>query len=84
MNNNNNNNNINLEELEEIYNDFVITNGTEYWVYLLIETIINNSERFENKSFSIEEINNMAESIMNNDYLWQTIDLELWNELNNF
>ena len=77
-------NKINLEELEEVYNDFVITNGTEYWVYLLIETIINNSERFENKSFSMEEINNMAESIMNNDYLWQTIDVELWNELNNF
>ena len=77
-------NKINLEELEEVYNDFVITNGTEYWVYLLIETIINNSERFENKSFSMEEINNMAESIMNNDYLWQTIEVELWNELNNF
>lgn len=77
-------NKINLEELEEVYNDFVITNGTEYWVYLLIETIINNSERFENKSFSMEEINNMAENIMNNDYLWQTIDLELWNELDNF
>lgn len=77
-------NKINLEELEEVYNDFVITNGTEYWVYLLIETIINNSERFENKSFSMEEINNMAENIMNNDYLWQTIDVELWNELNNF
>lgn len=77
-------NKINLEELEEVYNNFVITNGTEYWVYLLIETIINNSERFENKSFSMEEINNMAENIMNNDYLWQTIDLELWNELDNF
>ena len=77
-------NKINLEELEEVYNDFVITNGTEYWVYLLIETILNNSERFENKSFSMEEINNMAENIMNNDYLWQTIDLELWNELDNF
>lgn len=77
-------NKINLEELEEVYNDFVITNGTEYWVYLLIETIINNSERFENKSFSMEEKNNMAENIMNNDYLWQTIDLELWNELDNF
>lgn len=35
---------MNIEELEDMYNDFIITNGQDYWKYIILEHLINNFE----------------------------------------
>lgn len=65
-----------IEELEEMYNDFNITNGEDYWKYIILEHLINNFEEKNINSLNIteEKIDNMVNNIMENDNLWQEID----------
>ena len=69
--------NINREELEELYNEFVIINGNDYWKYVIIERLLMKEE--EEIGITEEQINEMADSIMLNDNLWQEIDEEIGN-----
>ena len=68
---------MNREELEELYNEFVITNGNDYWKYVIIERLLMKEE--EEIGITEEQINEMADSIMLNDNLWQEIDEEIGN-----
>lgn len=65
-----------IEELEDMYNNFNITNGKDYWKYIILEHLINNFEERDIKSLNIteEKIDNMVNNIMENDNLWQEID----------
>lgn len=67
---------MNIEELEDMYNDLVVTNGQDYWKYIVLEHLINNFEERDIKSLNIteEKIENMVNHIMENDNLWQEID----------
>lgn len=68
---------MNREELEELYNEFVINNGDDYWKYLIMERLLMKEE--EEIGITEEQINEMADSIMLNDNLWQEIDEEIGN-----
>lgn len=68
---------MNREELEELYNEFVIRNGNDYWKYVIIERLLMKEE--EEIGITEEQINEMADSIMLNDNLWQEIDEEIGN-----
>lgn len=68
---------MNREELEELYNEFVINNGDDYWKYVIIERLLMKEE--EEIGITEEQINEMADSIMLNDNLWQEIDEEIGN-----
>lgn len=68
---------MNREELEELYNEFVIRNGNDYWKYVIIERLLMKEE--EEIGITEEQINEIADSIMFNDNLWQEIDEEIGN-----
>lgn len=68
---------MNREELEELYNEFVIRNGNDYWKYVIIERLLMKEE--EEIGITEEQINEMADDIMFNDNLWQEIDEEIGN-----
>lgn len=68
---------MNREELEELYNEFVINNGTDYWKYVIIERLLMKEE--EEIEITEEQIDDMVDSIMFNDNLWQEIDEEIGN-----
>lgn len=70
---------MNREELEELYNEFVITNGEDYWKYVIIEHLLMKEE--EEIGITEEQINEMADSIMLNDNLWQEIDYAVENAI---
>lgn len=70
---------MNREELEELYNEFVINNGDDYWKYVIIEHLLMKEE--EEIGITEEQINEMADSIMLNDNLWQEIDYAVENAI---
>ena len=70
---------MNREELEELYNEFVIINGEDYWKYVIIEHLLMKEE--EEIGITEEQINEMADSIMLNDNLWQEIDYAVENAI---
>lgn len=70
---------MNREELEELYNEFVIRNGDDYWKYVIIEHLLMKEE--EEIGITEEQINEMADSIMLNDNLWQEIDYAVENAI---
>lgn len=70
---------MNREELEELYNEFVISNGNDYWKYVIIEHLLMKEE--EEIGITEEQINEMADSIMLNDNLWQEIDYAVENAI---
>ena len=70
---------MNREELEELYNEFVINNGDDYWKYLIMERLLMKEE--EEIGITEEQINEMADSIMLNDNLWQEIDYAVENAI---
>ena len=74
---------MNIEKLENMYNNLVITNGEEYWKMVVMEYLINN---FEEKNSNIsniteEKIDNMVSNIMTNDNLWEEIDFATANAI---
>lgn len=70
---------MNREELEELYNEFVINNGDDYWKYVIIEHLLMKEE--EEIGITEEQIEKMADNIMFNDNLWQEIDYAVENAI---
>lgn len=70
---------MNREELEELYNEFVINNGDDYWKYVIIEHLLMKEE--EEIGITEEQIGEMADNIMFNDNLWQEIDYAVENAI---
>lgn len=68
---------MNIENLENMYNNLEITNGEDFWKYVIIERLLMKEE--EEIGITEEQINEMADSIMLNDNLWQEIDEEIGN-----
>lgn len=67
---------MNIKDLRNMYDNLVITNGEDYWKYIILEHLINNFEEksINNLNITEEKINNMAYNIMEDDNLWQEID----------
>ena len=67
---------MNIEDLRNMYDNLVVTNGQDYWKYIVLEHLINNFEERDIKGLNIteEKIDNMVNNIMENDNLWQEID----------
>lgn len=67
---------MNIKDLRNMYDNLVITNGEDYWKYIILEHLINNFEEksINNLNITEEKINNMAYNIMKDDNLWQEID----------
>ena len=67
---------MNMENLENMYNNLEITNGEDFWKVIILKHLINNFEEKGVESLNIteEKIENMVYNIMENDGLWQEID----------
>ena len=67
---------MNIEDLRNMYDDLVITNGEDYWKLIILEHLINKFEEkdINNLNITEEKINNMVYNIMEDDNLWQEID----------
>lgn len=67
---------MNIENLENMYNNLEITNGEDFWKCVILEHLINNFEEKNIESLNIteEKIDNMVSNIMANDDLWDEID----------
>ena len=67
---------MNIEDIRNMYDNLVITNGEEYWKLIILEHLINKFEEkdINNLNITEEKINNMVYNIMEDDNLWQEID----------
>ena len=74
---------MNMENLENMYNNLEITNGEDFWKVIILEHLINNFEEKNIESLNIteEKIDNMVKNIMENDGLWQEIDYAVENAI---
>lgn len=72
--------------IEEFYNfneDIEIKSSKDYFKYLLLETMYSSIDELENKEYSINDLEEMANNLMANDELWDTIYENVWQELIN-
>lgn len=66
---------MNIENLENMYNNLEITNGEDFWKIVILEHLINFEEKnIESLNITEEKIDNMVSNIMANDNLWDEID----------
>lgn len=66
---------MNMENLENMYNNLELTNGEDFWKLVILEHLINFEEKnIESLNITEEKIDNMVSNIMANDGLWQEID----------
>lgn len=66
---------MNIENLENMYNNLEITNGEDFWKFVILEHLINFEEKnIESLNITEEKIDNMVSNIMANDNLWDEID----------
>lgn len=67
---------MNIQDLRNMYDNLVTTNGEDYWKLVILEHLINNFEEknINNLNITEEKINNMVYNIMGDDNLWQEID----------
>lgn len=66
---------MNMENLENMYNNLELTNGEDFWKLVILEHLINFEEKnIESLNITEEKIDNMVSNIMANDNLWQEID----------
>lgn len=66
---------MNMEKLENMYNNLEITNGEDFWKFVILEHLINFEEKnIESLNITEEKIDNMVSNIMANDNLWDEID----------
>lgn len=74
---------MNMENLENMYNNLEITNGEDFWKCVILEHLINDFEEKNIESLNIteEKIDNMVKNIMENDGLWQEIDYAVGNAI---
>lgn len=72
---------MNIEDLKNMYDNFVIIDGEDYWKLVILEHLINNFEEknINNLNITEEKINNMVYNIMGNEDLWQEIDYTIEN-----
>ena len=66
------------EKLEELYNKFAITNGEDYWKCLIMEYLIQDDRK---RNVTEEQLQSMADTIINNDELWSEIDRAIANAI---
>lgn len=74
---------MNMENLENMYNNLKITNGEGFWKVVILEHLINNFEERDIESLNItkEKIDNMVRNIIENDQLWGEIDYAVENAI---
>lgn len=74
---------MNVENLENMYNNLAITNVEGFWKVVILEHLINNFEGRDIESLNItkEKIDNMIRDIMINDDLWGEIDYAVENAI---
>lgn len=73
---------MNMENLENMYNNLEITNGEDFWKFVILEHLINFEEKnIESLNITEEKIDNMVKNIMENDGLWQEIDYAVENAI---
>lgn len=66
---------MNIKNLENMYNNLEITNGEDFWKFVILEHLINFEEKnIESLNITEEKIDNMVSNIMANDNLWDEID----------
>lgn len=66
---------MNMENLENMYNNLELTNGEDFWKFVILEHLINFEEKnIESLNITEEKIDNMVSNIMANDNLWDEID----------
>lgn len=66
---------MNIENLENMYNNLEITNGEDFWRFVILEHLVNFEEKnIESLNITEEKIDNMVSNIMANDNLWDEID----------
>lgn len=72
-----------IEELRDMYNNFIIATGEDYWKYIILEHLLNNfgEEEINNLHLTEDKINDMAYNIMINDRLWKEIDYAIEDEI---
>lgn len=73
---------LSYEDIEELSNEQTITNGEEFWKYLVLE-FLKNVDEFD-YNITEKDIDNIVENIMGNDELWNTIDGVMVSELVKF
>ena len=75
----------NIEQLNEIFDKFEVKNGADFWKMLIIEHLLCD-ETCDLEDFTIEEeaLNDMAETIMEDDGLWQEIDYTIQNIISDY
>lgn len=73
---------MNMENLENMYNNLGITNR-DFWKFTILKHLINNFEEKDIESLNIteEKIDNMVRNIMENDQLYSEIDYALENAI---
>ena len=65
-----------------MYNNLEITNGEDFWKFIILEHLINFEEKnIESLNITEEKIDNMVRNIMENDQLWSEIDYALENAI---
>ena len=73
---------MNMENLENMYNNLEITNGEDFWKFVILEHLINFEEKnIESLNITEEKIDNMVSNIMANDNLWDEIDCAVENAI---
>ena len=66
---------MNMENLENMYNNLEITNGEDFWKFVILEHLIKKKKKnIESLNITEEKIDNMVSNIMANDDLWDEID----------
>lgn len=64
-----------IENLEDMYNNLEITNGEDFWRFVILEHLVNFEEKdIESLNITEEKIDNMVSNIMANDNLFDEID----------
>lgn len=79
----NENKKMGIEEFYNLNEDIQIKSSKDYFKYLLLETMYSSIDELENKEYSINDLEEMADNLMADDELWDTIYEEIWQELTN-
>ncbi len=67
------------KEIEKLKNEKFT--GINYWKILLLEWIENYNENNEPMNVTMEQVEKVADNLMNNDRMWNVIDEEIDNEM---
>lgn len=79
----NENKKMGIEEFYNLNEDIQIKSSKDYFKYLLLETMYSSIDELENKEYSINDLEEMADNLMADDELWNTTYEKIWQELTN-